>query len=291
MAGLKELKTRIGSVTNTQKITQAMKMVSVARLRKAQERILNLRDYAQALKQVLLDVTLSEKVNHPFLEQKKPEDIKRILLVVITSDRGLCGGFNTVVCRETEKFLDKNDYESIDLFFIGRKGADYFKFRGLPSKRVLLNLAKTISYPLSARISEDLMKDVSTGVYDATYMVYNEFKTLISPQVVFERLIPFDLESVESEEKNLFAQDLIFEVDPLKLLNSLLERYFAVQVYRCLCESIAAEHGSRMASMENATKNAGDVISKLTLNYNKLRQNSITTELIEIVAGVEALKK
>ena len=291
MANLKEVKTRIGSVTNTQKITQAMKMVSVARLRKAQERILNLRAYARELEQVLADVTLSQKVSHPFLEQKRPEDIKQVLVVVITSDRGLCGGFNATVCREAERFLKQNKYKTQDLFFVGKKGAEYFKFRGFDSKNVLLNLAKEISYPLSVRISEKLVANILTGKYDAVYVVYNEFKTIISPRVVFERLLPLDLKSESLKSKNIFFQDIIFEIEPSKLLENLLKRYFAVQVYRCLCESIAAEHGSRMAAMENATKNAEDVISILTLNYNKLRQSSITTELIEIVAGVEALKK
>ena len=291
MASLKEIKTRIGSVKNTQKITQAMKMVSVARLRKAKERIFNLRSYARSLEKVLADVALTQKINHPFLLQKEEKDINHILTVVVTSDRGLCGGFNGSICRETEKFLNQNKYKTQDLFFIGKKGAEYFKFRGVDSKRVFLNLAKEISYPLSARISEELMKDILEGKYDAVYIIYNEFKTIISPRVVFERLLPFDLQSESLKSENLFFQDLIFESDPERLIKDLTIRYFAVQIYRCLCESIAAEHGSRMAAMESATQNAGEVISKLTLNYNKLRQNSITTELIEIIAGVEALKK
>lgn len=291
MPGLKEIKTRIGSVTNTQKITQAMKMVSVARLRKAQERILNLRSYARSLEQVLADVTLSQKVQHPFLLQKKEESIKKVLTVIVTSDRGLCGGFNGGICREAESILKQKNYEIHDLFFIGKKGAEYFKFRGFKSENVFLNLAKEISYPLSAKISEELTKNILEGKYDAVYIIYNEFKTIISPKVVFERILPFDLESESLIKENLFAQDIIFEIEPEKLLENLLKRYFGIQIYRCLCESVAAEHGSRMAAMENATKNAGEVISKLTLNYNKLRQNSITTELIEIVAGVEALKK
>ncbi|MBC6415038.1 MAG: ATP synthase F1 subunit gamma [Bdellovibrionales bacterium] len=290
MSGLKEIKTRITSVQNTRQLTKAMKMVSVARLRFAQERILNLRNYADNLEELLKDVILSQKVFHPFFKQKK--NIEKVLVVVMTSDRGLCGAFNGNICRFTEEFLNKKKYVKQELFFIGKKGHDYFKFRNYPSKGLVLNLVKDISYPLSARIAKELMEYTLSGAYDAVYVIYNECKKIIAPKIVSERFLPFDLSSERLSErrKNLFSSDLLLEVSSKELLDSLLERYFSIQIYRYLCENVAAEHGSRMVAMENATKNAEDVGRGLRLKYNKLRQSFITTELIEIVSGAEALK-
>ena len=290
---LKKIKTRLTSVKNTQQMTKAMKMVSAARLRSAQNRILNLRDYARTLQEVMRDICLSRQVSHPFLE--KPGEMKNILIVVVTSDRGLCGGFNGNICRFTEKFLRENDYQTQDLFFIGRKGRDYFKFRGIEGKGTILNLVKEISYPLSARIAKDLMDHILAGDYDGVFIIYNEFKNVLTSEVVKEQFLPFDVFSVNPSgqkalKEEVLSRDLLFEVTPEKMLESLLQRYFSVQIYRGLCESVAAEQGSRMTAMENATKNAGDVISSLTLTYNKLRQGAITTELTEIVGGVEAMK-
>ena len=163
MSSLKELKTRIGSVKNTQQMTKAMKMVSTARLRSAQSRILNLRAYAYALEEVLKDVVLSQKVEHPFLEQKKEKDMKKVLNVVMTSDRGLCGAFNGNICRFAEERLKNSSYKMQDLFFIGKKGQDYFSFRDFPSQGLILNLVKEISYPLSAKIAKELMEKVVVG--------------------------------------------------------------------------------------------------------------------------------
>ena len=292
MSGLKEIKTRIGSVKNTQQMTKAMKMVSAARLRSAQSRILNLRGYAYALEEVLKDVVLSQKVHHPFLEQKTEKDFDRVLTVVMTSDRGLCGAFNGNICRFTEELLKKQKCEIQELFFIGKKGNDYFKFRGVKAQGVILNLVKEISYPLAARIAKELMEKILSGDYDGVFMVYNEFKSVIAPRIVSERFLPFDLSSerLSQTRETLFSRDILFEVSPKKLMDSLLERYFSVQIYRCLCENVAAEHGARMTAMENASKNAEEVADSLTLKYNKLRQSSITTELIEIVSGAESLK-
>ena len=293
MSGLKELKTRISSVTNTQQMTKAMKMVSVARLRSAQTRIFNLRSYANSLEEVLRDVALTQKVTHPFLEQKKPEEINRVLYVIMTSDRGLCGGFNGNICRYTEKILKEAPYEDKHLFFIGKKGDDYFKFRNIQGEDTpLLNLVKDLSYSLSVKISKNLMEKTLKDNYDAVFIIYNEFKTVITPRIVCERFLPFDLfsERLTQSHKKPINQDFIFEVPPQELLKNLLERYFNIQIYRCLCENVAAEHGSRMAAMENATTNAEEMKDALSLKFNKLRQSAITTELIEIISGVEALK-
>ena len=292
MSGLKEIKTRIGSVKNTQQMTKAMKMVSAARLRSAQSRIVNLRGYANTLEELLKDVILSQRVQHPFLEQKTEKEIKKNLTVVMTSDRGLCGAFNGNICRFTEELLKEQKYKTQDLFFIGKKAHDYFQFRGVQSQGLILNLVKEISYPLSARIAKELMEKILSGDYDGVFVIYNEFKSVITPRIVCERFLPFDLSSerLSRKSEDLFSRDILFEVSPEKLMESLLERYFSVQIYRYLCENVAAEHGARMAAMENATKNAEEVADNLTLKYNKLRQSSITTELIEIVAGAESLK-
>ena len=292
MSGLKEIKTRITSVKNTGQMTKAMKMVSAARLRSSQDRILKLRDYADNLEELLKDLILSHKISHPFFEQKKQEEIEKVLIVVMTSDRGLCGAFNGNICRFAESFLNEKRYPKQELFFIGKKGYDYFKFRSYSSKGLVLNLVKEISYPLSARIAKELMEYNNSGDYDAVYVIYNEFKTVITPRIVSERFLPFDLskEKLSKKREGLFSEDLLIEVPPQELLAGLLERYFSVQIYRYLCENVAAEHGSRMAAMENATKNADEVGRLLQLKYNKMRQSSITTELIEIVSGAESLK-
>lgn len=292
MSGLKEIKTRLGAVQNATKITKSMKMVSAARLRSAQRRALNLRGYAGALEELLKDAILSQKFQHPFLEQKKDEDIKRALIVILTSDRGLCGAFNGNLCRFAEEFFRQKKYETQDLFFIGKKGFEYFKFRGAEPKGLILNLVREISYPLAARIAKELMDKILSGDYGGVFMIYNEFKTVISPRLACERFLPFDLSSKRPAKRaaEMFSRDIIFEVSPKELMDSLLERYFSIQVYRCLCEHVSAEHGARMSAMENATKSAEELAEKLTLRYNKLRQSSITTELTEIVAGAESLK-
>ncbi|MCZ0932437.1 MAG: F0F1 ATP synthase subunit gamma, partial [Oligoflexia bacterium] len=183
-------------------------------------------------------------------------------------------------------------YPRQELFFIGKKGHDYFKFRGLSSQDLILNLVKEISYPLAAKIAKQLMNKILLENYDGVFIIYNEFKSIITPRIVCERFLPFDLSSerLSQTRETLFSRDILFEVSSQELLDSLLERYFSVQIYRCLCENVAAEHGSRMTAMENATKNAEEVGKSLNLQYNKLRQSSITTELIEIVSGAESLK-
>ncbi len=292
MSGLKEIKTRLGSVQNTQKMTKAMKLVSSARLRSAKNRILNLRGYAQALEELLKDIVLSQRVQHPFLEQKSGPELEKALFVAVTSDRGLCGAFNGNICRFTEELLKEERHKTQELFFIGKKGYDYFKFRGVKPQGVILNLIKEISYPLSAKIAKELMEKILSGDYDGVFVIYNEFKSVIAPRIVCERFLPFDLSSerLSGKGKGLFSSDILFEVSPQELLGSLLERYFSISIYRYLCENVAAEHGARMTAMENASNNAEDMADSLTLKYNKLRQGSITTELIEIISGSESLK-
>ena len=293
MPSLKDIRVRIESTKNTQQITKAMKLVSAAKLRKAQHQILNMRPYALSLRKMIANVAVTGRVSHPLLVQK--DEVKKILLFVVASDRGLCGGFNAQVNRFAESYIKevKTKYDLVDCILIGRKAIDYFGRRGVQPIETLQRLDKDVSYQMSSKTAEKVMNFYLDGHYDEVRVIYNEFKSAISQKVVCETLLPVDmsnndLETAEGATAN-FSQDLIFEPHPDKIIDQLLVKHFSIQVYRCLCESVASEHGARMTAMENATNNARDVLNKLTLTYNKARQEKITTELIEIVSGAEAL--
>ncbi len=291
MPNLKDIRTRIESTKNTKKITSAMKLVAAAKLRKAQENIVNLRPYAGKLKQLIADVAISNQVEHPLLTSSNER--QKVLVVVLTSDRGLCGGFNSNIIKFTEKFYNKNKvkYQKLDFYFIGKKASDFFSRMGVQSVETLLNLAREISYGTAARVSEDLMNCYVEGEYDEVLLIYNEFKSAITQKVVAERLLPVDVENNSfSDFKEELVPKFIFEPEPKDMITQLLEKHFSIQVYRCMAESVAAEHGARMTAMESATKNAQEFIDRLTLTYNKVRQAAITTELTEICGGAEALK-
>lgn len=293
MASLKDIRSRIDSTKNTQQITRAMKMTSAAKLRRAQINITNLRPYANALLSLIADINVSKRVSHPLLEPKTTA-AKKLLLVVLTSDRGLCGAFNTNISKTAERFVRDHGsaYAKIDFFFVGRKGSDYFRRREVKPVETILNLAKDVSFELAAGVADTLMKAYTAGEYDEVRVIYNEFKSAIQQEVISETLLPVDVEKAATLNKGTggFPTDMIFEPQPEEMIEDLIVKHFNVQVYRCMSESVASEHGARMTAMENATKNAGEMISLLTLTYNKLRQASITTELIEIVSGAEALK-
>ncbi len=293
MASLKDIRAQIESTKNTQQITKAMKLVSASKLRKAQHNIVNMRPYALSLRRVISDITITQKISHPLMEKK--EQIKKVLLVVLTSDRGLCGAFNTNINKFAENYYkqNKSTLEKVDFFFIGKRGADFFSKRSIKPIEAITRLDKDISYDLASHVADKLLKQYLAGEYDEIRLVYNEFKSAISQNVVCETLIPIDLSlSSFTEERNIqkFAKDLIFEPSAKEIVEQLIVKHFDLQVYRCMSESVAAEHGARMTAMENATNNAKDMIAKLSLTYNKLRQEKITTELIEIVSGAEALK-
>ena len=289
MSGLKKIRTRISSVKNTEQITQAMKMVAAAKLRKAQERIVNLRPYASEILVMMSDVALSCNISHPLLEKK--ENMEKVLLVVLTSDRGLCGGFNNNICRFAEEFKSSHPEYSLDFFFIGKRAKNYFQFRGVSPVDEIFRLDREISYGLAEKVAKKLMKTFGNKEYDGIYFIYNSFQSAISQKVVQEVFLPVDLSQAPLGRQDFFSKDLIFELPPRELLEDLIQKHFTVQVYRCMCESMAAEYGARMTSMENATRNAQDIISRLTLTFNKMRQSSITTELIEVSSGAEALKE
>ena len=291
---LKEIRTRISSVKNTQQITRAMKMVSAAKLRKSQNNIVNLRPYANNVFYMIADIAATERITHDLLKQTA--DPRRILVTVVTSDRGLCGSFNAGVSKYALQFVNENKdkYEKLDVLFVGRKARDFFKARGYKGEPVetIVNLAREVSYPLAARVAERLMSSFVEGGYDKIIFVYNKFKSAISQELVDEVLLPIDISQAPllKQRESKFSRDLIFEPSPEKIIEELLHKHFAVQVYRVMSESVAAEHAARMTAMENATNNASEMMDSLTLTYNKLRQAAITTELTEISSGAEALK-
>lgn len=289
MASLKDIRLRIESTKNTQQITKAMKLVSAAKLRKAQHNITNMRPYAITLKGVIANIAATQKVSHPLMTKK--ESVRNVLLVVLTSDRGLCGGFNSNINKFADRYLadNKNKYEKIDFIFIGKRGADFFARKKVTGIENITKLDKDISYDLAKGVAENLIAHYQDGNYDEVRLIYNEFKSAISQQVVCETLLPVELEK-SSFEGTSFAPDMIFDPSPEAIIEELLKKNFNLQVYRAMSESVASEHGARMTAMENASNNARDMINKLTLTYNKLRQEKITTELTEIVSGAESLK-
>jgi F-type H+-transporting ATPase subunit gamma len=287
MPNLKEIKRRIQSVKNTQQITKAMKLVAASKLRKAQNAILEARPYAIKMMDVLNH--LSARCNsdlHPLLDVR---DGKRNLLLIITSDKGLCGGFNGSVIRKTAKYLEDNNQDENSLIIAGKKGNDIFRNRPVTITDDIIGWSKEFDYLKAQSIGENLANMFSEKKVDRVFMVYNEFKSVMQQEVVVEQLLPVVPEKLEHKE-DTFVVDYIYEPDEEAILDQLLKRYMTVEVYRAFLESSASEHGARMTAMDSATRNAGKMIGELTLTYNQARQAYITKELIEIVNGAEALK-
>jgi F-type H+-transporting ATPase subunit gamma len=284
MPSLLDIRRRIRSVKNTQQLTKAMKTVSAAKLRRAQERVLSARPYAQQLKRILGDLTARlENVTHPLLEAR-PEE--KVLFIVVTADRGLCGAFNSNILRTATAFLREHSGQTVGLATAGRKGRDFFRRRGISIRAEFVNIFSKLDYGHARDISEAVVQAYTAAEVDAVYIVYNEFKSVISQRVVVEKLLP--LSRVDLQE-SAAQVDYIFEQPPQEIFNRLLPRYVEVQIYRALLESAASEHGARMASMDTATRNAGEMIDLLTLNMNRIRQAAITREIIEVVSGAGAL--
>ena len=284
MPSLLDIRRRIRSVKNTQQLTKAMKTVSAAKLRRAQERVFSARPYADQLKRVLGNLTAHiENVAHPLLEVRSEE---RILLVIVTADRGLCGAFNSNILRAATTFLREHAKQKVVLATAGRKGRDFFRRRGIPIRSEFVNIFSKLDYGHARDISEMIIQAYSDTEVDSVYIVYNEFKSVIQQRVVVEKVLPLSRGDLQSTGSEL---DYIFEQPPQEIFNRLLPRYVEVQIYRALLESAAAEHGARMASMDTASRNAGEMIDMLTLNMNRIRQAAITREIIEVVSGAGAL--
>ena len=284
---LKALRNKMNSTKKTQQTTRAMKMVAASKLRKAQDNIVNARPYAYRLREVIQKISSHPELKHPFLE--KPQKVEQVLVVVLTSDRGLCGGFNASVCKGMQGWLEshRSRYSRIDMICIGGKGESFFKRRGLVPLETITHMARSIRYEMAQEIAEKVLQFFVSGQYQEVHFVYNEFKSALSQKVCYEQLLPVMPAGWENVQG--FSQDFIFEPSVEAILDLLLKKYFAIEVYRVMQESMASEHGARMSAMENATRNAGEVIDRLQLEYNKGRQAKITTELVEIVSGAQAL--
>jgi len=285
MANLRDIARRIDSVKNTEQITKAMKMVAASRLRRAQEAILSARPYAHKMLEVLSSLSLRTNPRaHPMLVTREP---KKVDLLIVTSDRGLCGAFNSNIIRKAERFMAEHPDWEFSLHLVGRKASDYYKRRDVNIRKVSLNILAEVSMPHASAVGGDLVESYLGEEFDQVFVVYNEFKSAIQQTVIVEQLLPIKPMDITED---YFPVEYSFEPSEDVILAELLPRHINVQVFRIFLESVASEHGARMTAMESASKNAGEMIDKLTLLYNRTRQAAITTELIEVVSGAEALK-
>src|SRR5437660_6892355 len=284
MANTIDIRRRIRSVKNTQQITKAMKMVSAAKLRRAQDRMFAARPYAAALRQVLTSVAThvaeDEIVLHPLLQAREE---RNVLLVIVTADKGLCGAFNSNVIRAAMNAMQEHSWESVELLPIGRKANDFFRRRTIPIRQGA-HVFQALTLDVARGFAKMLIDDFISEKIDAAYAVYNEFKSIIAQRVIVERLLPIERAWDEVGEE----VEYLYEPGPIQILSELLPKHIEFQLYRILLESAASEQGARMTAMEAATKNASDMIGHLTLTYNRIRQASITKEIIEIVSGAAA---
>ena len=280
MPALVDIRRRIRSVKNTQQITKAMKMVSAAKLRRAQDAIFAARPYARKMMEVLSSMAArAEDRSHPLLERREGD---RILLTLITADKGLCGGFNANIIRAAVRFLEDKRPDAVELELLGKRGRDFFRRRQYRVRSEQVGLFQALRFPAAQTIARDLVQAFVAREVDQVYLVYNEFKSVIQQRVVVERLLPIERKAIEPHEP---ALDYLYEPGPARIYEEMLPKHVEVQVWRALLESAAAEHGARMAAMDAATRNAGEMIDRLTLYMNKVRQAAITKEIIEVVSG------
>ena len=293
MASLKEIRTRVISVKSTRQITSAMKMVSAARLRKSQDAILQIRPYANKLRDILekLDRGSDSYKENIFFEEKK---IEKVLIVVITSNRGLCGAFNANVIKKTlqvvnEKYKSQNDNENLDIISIGKKGSDYLVYRKYNVVKSYVDIFDKLSFEHVSPIIKEIINDYAVGHYDRIELIYNQFKNAGLQILVEKQYLPI-LHEEKIEDRFEDTVDYILEPTKDYIIKKLIPRSLKIEFYENLLDSIASEHGARMTAMHKATDNASDLIRELQMQFNKARQASITKEILEIVAGAEALK-
>jgi F-type H+-transporting ATPase subunit gamma len=293
MPNLQDIRRRIRSVRNLQQLTKAMKMVSAAKLKRAGDRVIAARPYAGTITRLLTG--LAERASdwhHPLLDGRGDA---HYVLVLITADKGLCGAFNSNLIKAAQDFINKNQGKRIELITVGRKGRDFFRRRTSIIREYTEVTARAVSYADAVEIAQELM-DIYTAegsTIDRVVLIYSEFKSALSQQVTLKQLLPISAESFGADRdlpRSKVLMDYIYEQPPAEIFGKLLLRYVQTQVYHALLESVASEHGARMAAMDSASKNAGEVIDVLTLNMNRVRQASITREIIEVVSGAEALK-
>jgi F-type H+-transporting ATPase subunit gamma len=288
MPSLKSIKKRIGSVKNTRQITKAMKMVSAAKLRRAQENVVAARPYASKLAEVLGRLSGNVPADCSPLIQRR-EGSNKALLIVVSSDRGLCGGFNANLCKAADRFVKqrKGDFSEIKIMTLGKKGGDFMKRRhGVWKSHA--NLLSSLSYQTAVLIAQEVIDGYLEEEYDEVHVVYNEFRSVMSQEVTFTQLLPVTPPAAENEDVE--PREYIYEPDQAELLTELLPKHIEVQLFKTLLETVAGDHGARMTAMDSASKNATEMIGKLTLIYNRARQAAITKELMEIISGAESVK-
>jgi len=297
MANLLDIRRRIKSVKNTQQITKAMKMVSAAKLKRAQDRVVAARPFASKMTEVLTELAshTSEEFHHPMLDARGDE---RYLLVLITADKGLAGAFNANLIKAAQGFIRDNAGKRVELYAVGRKGRDFFRRREvtIAEENISMTGKGRVDYTEALELARDITRRFTEdeGI-DKVFLLYNEFRSVMSQRVAVEQILP--VARVEASAGEVIAADsgggtnfveYIYEQTPTEIFSQLLPRLIETQVYRALLESVASEQGARMTAMDSASKNAGELIQTLTLNMNRIRQASITREIIEIVSGAKA---
>jgi F-type H+-transporting ATPase subunit gamma len=278
-----DIRRRIRSVKSTQQITKAMKMVSAAKLRRAQEAMFAARPYARKMMEVLNSMASRATPDaHPLLQERGYE---KVLLVVITADKGLCGAFNANIIRTATRFLADRREGDVQLALVGRKGRDVFRRRTVKVRSERVGVFQALRYQHARELAQELMQAFTSGEADQVFLVYNEFKSVIQQRLVIDRLLPIERHALRPQEPGI---DYLYEPEPAGIFATILPKHVEVQVWRALLESQAAEHGARMTSMDAATNNASEMIDRLTLHMNKVRQAAITKEIIEVVSGAGA---
>lgn len=294
MSNLKDIKRKIKSVQNTQKTTKAMKLVSTAKLKKAEEAARHSRVYALKINEVLSEI--SQKINQYQSQNsdnkffKQNDDIQRVDIIFVTADKGLCGGFNVSTIKAVKNIIDdlKGKKIKVRLRGVGKKGIEFFNFQGIELLESYIGISSAPTYEKSKKIIQDAVDDFINGLTDKVVLVHNGYKNMISQEVRINDIVPIEAPNVENlESKSLMEIEPEEEED---VLNELIQKYLEYSMYYSLIDSLAAEHSARMQAMDNATNNARERVKELELAYNKARQESITTELIEIISGVESIK-
>ena len=288
MATLRDIRRRIRSVQSTQKITRAMKLVAAAKLRRAQERILAARPYANKMSELLANLVSGAESGHPLLEQREGP---RRQIVIITADRGLAGAFNSNILRRAIEFIRESNTTEVTLVVVGRKARDFFRRRSYTIKRDMIGFWDRLAYSHASELADVFMQQYLDGEVDEVHLLYNEFRSVALQRPVRQQLLPIPKTAEGDGDGPEAPVDYIYEPGPEAILNDLLPRHVRMQVFRALMESLAGEYGARMTAMEAATKNAKDMIDILSIQYNKARQEKITKELLDIVGGAEALKQ
>jgi F-type H+-transporting ATPase subunit gamma len=294
MPNLLDIRRRLKSVKNTQQITKAMKMVSAAKLKRAQERVVTARPFANKMMEVLAGLAdrTDEDFHHPLLDARGDE---RYLLVLITADKGLCGAFNTNLIKAAQAFIAQNPGKQVEILAVGRKGRDFFRRRSanLAGEYIGLTGKGRVEFAEALAVARDVIKRFTENEeIDKAFVIYNEFRSVIQQRVVTEQLLPVSRQSsrdvAEAPAQAVTLVDYIYEQPPQEIFARLLPRLVETQIFRALLESVASEHGARMTAMDSASKNARELIDSLTLNMNRVRQAAITNEIIEVVSGAAA---